>query len=954
MYWYTYFLVRQHYISMKYLPAILLLSIYLGLLPDSSAQKKFMGTPIIEHYTGHDYGWDKWNQMIRQDERGLILVANMDGLMIYDGARWVKIETRSQGRIPHCIYPDPSGKILIGHKNIGLKTNEMGYFFPDVNGRYKYFSLNHLLPEGHEIGHIEEIVRYRDGYFYVGPNKNYFYVEDTLQIYPVVGHCLTTLDDNLFVNIPGKGLAIFENEEWQTVPNGNFFSNKQIFRLLEQPDGSILAVTKPDGLFRYKNGKVTPFAVELTQVFKKDVISSAEALSDESIAIGTMYNGLYMLSTEGSLLHHFRAGKGLRSGISIWDVMEDSFGNLWLSLANGIARIEWNSPVSTIGEEMGLPGLGGGAVATEDHVYFTSSLGIYVAEKKWPLEKISKVKNIDGPLWHLQKINDDILVSTQWFGLYQLVDTGFVKISDQGFWNFRETEDPNIIFGAFFDGLYRLEKSEGLWTLTKRYENHNLGPNSSVFDQDGKLWAPSNQGVYLLSFSEDYQEITEKVFYDTTHGLPTNHYINVFKLEDEVVFTTLDGIYQYDPIMDRFIPSAKWNERIGEYDSDIYQMIQDLSGNIYYLSDGTKRLKKIKWNEYENETTLFNSLMKNHSIMAPSILDEENVLLASPDGYVHYNEAFPVTQASLSDPLVRYVKLTRTDSILFGGNHVLDRKVVSEQPVEQIPVLPYEVNSIEIGYAAQQFAKNGAMYSYQLEGFDEEWSDWTERAEKEYTNLWEGDYTFKVKTKNIYEQISPVAKYSFTILPPWHRTYYAYGGYVVGVLGIFASIFLLYRRRNRQKITRLTREHLESEVYHKQTQLATTAMHLIEKTDFIGSIKTRINEILNQENRNVNRELKRIIKEIDRNAQREDVWQDFERHFDAVHEGFIQKLQNDHPKITPQEVKLSAYLRMNLSTKEIANLLQITVRGVEVARYRLRKKLHLDTEENLASFMMNY
>ena len=79
-----------------------------------------------------------------------------------------------------------------------------------------------------------------------------------------------------------------------------------------------------------------------------------------------------------------------------------------------------------------------------------------------------------------------------------------------------------------------------------------------------------------------------------------------------------------------------------------------------------------------------------------------------------------------------------------------------------------------------------------------------------------------------------------------------------------------------------------------------------------------------------------------------------ERHFDAVHTGFLQKLQKDYPGVTPQELKLSAYLRMNLSTKEIANLMQITPRSVEVARYRLRKKLALDTEANLASFMMNY
>lgn len=284
----------------------------------------------------------------------------------------------------------------------------------------------------------------------------------------------------------------------------------------------------------------------------------------------------------------------------------------------------------------------------------------------------------------------------------------------------------------------------------------------------------------------------------------------------------------------------------------------------------------------------------------------------------------------------------------------MNGQVITEQPIERTPELSWKDNSIEIGFAALQYSKNGAMYRFQLEGYESDWSAWTEKSEKEYTNLWEGDYTFKVQSKNIYEQESSVASYTFTILPPWYRTHYAYSGYIMGILGLFGSIFFYYRRKKKREIIRLTRKHLESEVLHKKTQLATTAMHLIEKTDFITSIKSRINEILNQEKKDVNRELKRIIKEIDRITEREDVWQDFEHHFDAVHEGFIQKLQKEYPKITPQELKLCAYLRMNLTTKEIANLLRITVRGVEVARFRLRKKLGLKTEDNLASFMINY
>jgi len=86
----------------------------------------------------------------------------------------------------------------------------------------------------------------------------------------------------------------------------------------------------------------------------------------------------------------------------------------------------------------------------------------------------------------------------------------------------------------------------------------------------------------------------------------------------------------------------------------------------------------------------------------------------------------------------------------------------------------------------------------------------------------------------------------------------------------------------------------------------------------------------------------------------EDDWEKFSYHFDQVHSNFIKRLKQGYPNLTPKDQKLCAYLRMNLTSKEIAPLLNISVRGVEISRYRLRKKLSLNKEENLSEFMMSY
>ena len=148
---------------------------------------------------------------------------------------------------------------------------------------------------------------------------------------------------------------------------------------------------------------------------------------------------------------------------------------------------------------------------------------------------------------------------------------------------------------------------------------------------------------------------------------------------------------------------------------------------------------------------------------------------------------------------------------------------------------------------------------------------------------------------------------------------------------------------------------MESELRYKKTQLATTTLHLIEKSKFISSIKNHIHVLLNQKGGSlVNRGLKRIIKEIDSNSSNDDNWEDFEIHFDEVHEDFLKRIRNDYPAITAREIRLCAYLRMNMSTKEITDLLKISVRGVEVARYRLRKKLNINKDDNLVGYMLNY
>jgi DNA-binding CsgD family transcriptional regulator len=100
--------------------------------------------------------------------------------------------------------------------------------------------------------------------------------------------------------------------------------------------------------------------------------------------------------------------------------------------------------------------------------------------------------------------------------------------------------------------------------------------------------------------------------------------------------------------------------------------------------------------------------------------------------------------------------------------------------------------------------------------------------------------------------------------------------------------------------------------------------------------------------------VQRILKKVNRNIDSDKQWEVFEKHFTGVHEEFLQRLKDDYPDLSPRELKLCAYLRLNISSKEIADLMNISVRGVEISRYRLRKKLQLEHDQNLTDFIVKY
>lgn len=295
--------------------------------------------------------------------------------------------------------------------------------------------------------------------------------------------------------------------------------------------------------------------------------------------------------------------------------------------------------------------------------------------------------------------------------------------------------------------------------------------------------------------------------------------------------------------------------------------------------------------------------------------------------------------------------------------------------------LSYKASAVTFQFAALNFIdpqKN--QYAYQLVGFDEAWRYSGTRHEATYTNLDPGRYVFRVKAANNDGVWSAHATaITVVITPPWWKTIWFQVLATVLVLGTATAFYLLRTRALRKKLqleklielrtkeselreARLQHEkalvelretQLEAEVQHKNSELATSVLSMVQQSETLLTIRERVKEALDDADAGQQRrKMQRVVRLIDKSTDPSEHWQHFEALFNQLHEKFMQRMKECYPQLTSRDLKLCAYLRMNLDSKEIATLMGLSLRGAEDLRYRVRKKMRLDTSINLAEFIL--
>ncbi|HEX9600797.1 MAG TPA: triple tyrosine motif-containing protein, partial [Mariniflexile sp.] len=543
-----------------------------------------------------------------------------------------------------------------------------------------------------------------------------------------------------------------------------------------------------------------------------------------------------------------------------------------------------------------------------------------------------------------------------------------------GYFVFKDIpSQPNFIIGANYAGFTLFEKTKNGLQFKGRIGGFDK--SSNFFEIDSTfLWLKRDRFLYRMKLANDYKSFTSV---DTiTQLLPSRHNINSLeKINGKVYFESSNHFYIYSKEEDRFTEDSRLSKLFSECPPITY-LKEDAYGNLWYKSgESLGALLKDGDGNYKNLQMVFSNLTGNivDNYLSINTIDPNNILIGTTNGLVHFDSKLLQSVGSKPKVFVRSFSYAN-DTIMYGN----------PQERQHEYAIPYATNNVKFTFSSPEYENpHNITFSYQLYPFDNKWSNWSSTWMKEYTNLSEGCYTMQVKVKNSYGMESDIQSLDFTISPPWYRHYLAYVSYfLIFVLTVYLiSVFVKLRYRKREyyktieqrkiylekeskirkeqyqlekEIEKLNRDKLQTKLLSKDKELVNNSLQVAKKNKILKGIMQKLKKMEIDSGSEVAKlQLNSLKKSILKEIKADHSWKDLEKHIKNVHFEFLMRLKEKCPTISPRELDLATYLLINMSTKEIAEVMNISKKGVELARYRLRKKLGLKRKENLTGFLMN-
>jgi ligand-binding sensor domain-containing protein len=937
--------------------------------------QKHQGIPYVKSFDPLTYGASMQNGDIAQDDRGVLYFANNDGMLSFNGVEW-QIFPLPNKTIVRSLEIDDRGIIYCGGQNA------FGRFEPNTSGQWVYRSLLARIPAKYrDFEDVWDMHVQDENVYFRSSNRIYRYSDKNVAVFDTIGfQFFDMVNDRVLVQGIDGFIYGFQGERFEKLhtvqlPTGSLVTGAT-------PSGSsIIIATLNHGLFALENGSFTALDPTLNVWLSQNEVTCIAAMENGSLVVGTGFSGMIVLDSEMRLRYHIDKSNGLQNN-QVRSLIVDKDQDIWLSMNKGISFIEANSSFTYIKPDGQLDGIGYTAAVHEGKIYFGTNNGVYYADilpdriRIDDFGKYTQVAGTQGQVWGLDVVNGQLILSHA-NGIFLIEeDQAYLLDSRTGAWLIREdiNNEDNYFIGTY-NGVYRAADLEGSLQPDRRISDMIESSRFLEQDMDGNAWvAHPYRGIYRLFLSKTRKDTWLFEYYDEERGLPSSLHNHVFSVMERILFCAEQGVYIFNAGDKRFEPYGPMNDIFGP-DTKIRRLFEDSRKNIWFITDQTIGLleimdagleRKISKREFPNLTKKLNA---GWEFIYP--YDDENVFIASTEGFIHYDPTWQVAKDTSLLIQFNEIRTTgRNDSLFFSGIHFDGRHILPRQQADQELVFPPKYNTIQFQFSAVHYSNfNDLHYRFKLDGLDREWSDWTPNHTKEYTQLRPGSYVFMVEATTSDGRLSGSATFRLEVTRPWYRSTMANILYtLLAIVSLFLFIYVNRRKvlrleeeveqtvtQSKSEIERLESEKIAEQLEYKKRELITSTMHLVHKNEMMREIMGKLVDIRKVcPDDATSTQLKKLIHVVERDADLDENWEDLMYHFNEVHEDFYTNLKQQFPELTNKDLKLCAYLRMNLSTKDIALLSNVSHRGIDASRYRLRKKLDLDSEVNLTEFMMQF
>lgn len=944
---------------------ILVFSIILGLNPKFAGGKDGQQFTVF-HYNSTAFKGGSQHWEISKDASERVFVATNNGVLMMDGTipRMLTMPDKTIVRSVQCF----DNKVYVG------AYQEFGFWQENEIGQWNYLSLTETVDKSlFQHDEFWKIVHHENKIYFQSFGNIFCYDGQTVSRIDLPGPILFLLKsgEKVFTQAINGPLYELKNDKLHRLAGSEIFSTTEVKAVLSPSKNKFVIGTSSLGLYKYDGKSFVPWEVEANSQLREYKINAGVLLND-ALVFGTILKGIFILDGEGKIIHQINSLHGLQNN-TVLSMVPDENNNLWLGLDKGFDFIWFHSPVSLYtGDETGTTYT---SALYQNKLYVGTNQGIFyykqLDQKGFAEPKF--IQGSQGQVWFLKVLNGRLYCGLN-NGTYLVDDDQLIRVSSiNGGYNLKPFRlgDEEILLQSTYNEIVVFKNDDGKWRFHHGLKGFSAPARFLEIDHLGNMiLGHSITGLYLLKANPSFDSVSAIHLLGEKEGLPVKSN-RVFKVDNRIVVPTGQKLYQWNAIAERFEAWDALNSQLGTFMTaetiistglNQYWFIKNDEIGLFEIRHETaKILHRIIPEMYDLQI-----VNRNESIVN---IQNEQFIIGLEEGFavLDLNELRDL-QNNDSPPLIRVTEHSSTP-----GSDSKELKIKEMDNTR----LSAQSNNLSFSFALPEMAGLPCYYQYYLEGIDPDWSGWQTGNLVSYSRLPHGNYTFHVRGLNARGMPTETASFGFNIRPPWYLTSYAYALYLLMATTFVYLLWHSYRRRQwvrqekalkqeneRMKVKnsqaeaeliKLSNEKLHSEITMKNMELAKNTMAMIKKNELLIEIRHELNRQKEElGGRLPVKYYTKISKLIESSINSEHDWEMFEYLFDQAHENFFKRLKQNYPELTPSDFRLCAYLRMNLTSKEIAPLLNITIRGIEEKRYRLRKKLNLQTDQNLTEFIINF